>query len=416
MMTMKYMAVAVMILAASAAIANAQETSQTVLPGLSRAEALETVTYPPIGEFNSESMLEFLEKILQGKQNVTATVDSTSGNIVVVAPSSDQAQIRQWLDLMSEDPSSSEQPGAGRRSRVSGGGGRGGRGVGSRRRDEQGNISSAFGGSSAGGTGAFGGTTTGIGGTATGFGGTATGFGGTTTGIGGTATGFGGSSRYSTYGGARISAADRALVLVTAPMTPEIRSAWKEDLGIMDRLLSDATTRTSGVSSTAMGIRVDRGDLLQPIYLEGTGMLLSYGVNMPLGAGKQTTNEAQQPSPTPPSAWELAKRQLATESTTPGLMPPVVAAPVMADYTIFVKFNPAKLEELVAAVTKILPEAKNVRHLKADEFVIVTISGADDGGGPLRLTLKAKKADIDEAAAGRISPEEFKKRVVWHVG
>jgi hypothetical protein len=46
----------------------------------------------------------------------------------------------------------------------------------------------------------------------------------------------------------------------------------------------------------------------------------------------------------------------------------------------------------------------------------VTISGADDTGNPKRLTLKAKKSDIDDASTGKIKPDEFAKRVAHRIG
>ena len=41
----------------------------------------------------------------------------------------------------------------------------------------------------------------------------------------------------------------------------------------------------------------------------------------------------------------------------------------------------------------------------------MTFSGIDDAGEPARLSLKAKKSDIDQAAAGKLSAKEFKDRV-----
>jgi hypothetical protein len=78
--------------------------------------------------------------------------------------------------------------------------------------------------------------------------------------------------------------------------------------------------------------------------------------------------------------------------------------------------NQVKLVEFVAVLQQSLLEAKNFRHLKAGEFVIVAVTGHDDAGKPIMLTLKVKKSDIDEAASGRLSPEDFKRRVEWHVG
>jgi hypothetical protein len=80
------------------------------------------------------------------------------------------------------------------------------------------------------------------------------------------------------------------------------------------------------------------------------------------------------------------------------------------------KFKRAVVEELVDAALKVLPEASNLRHLSSGEVVFVTIAGVDEAGTPVRLTLKAKKTDIDQVASGELSPKEFKERVARRIG
>ena len=80
------------------------------------------------------------------------------------------------------------------------------------------------------------------------------------------------------------------------------------------------------------------------------------------------------------------------------------------------KFSQALVDELIDSALSVLPEAKNVRHLGTDEAVFVTIAGVDAAGEPARLTLKAKKADIDKAASGELTPEQFKERVAKRIG
>ena len=75
-----------------------------------------------------------------------------------------------------------------------------------------------------------------------------------------------------------------------------------------------------------------------------------------------------------------------------------------------------KAEDLIDGILTILPEAANMHSLKPDENVIVTISGISDTGGSVRLTLKAKKSDIDDAASGKINADEFKQHVAHRIG
>jgi hypothetical protein len=53
--------------------------------------------------------------------------------------------------------------------------------------------------------------------------------------------------------------------------------------------------------------------------------------------------------------------------------------------------------------------------LKDGEHVFVTVVGYGETGLPARLTVKAKKADIDAASRGAITPEAFKSRVASRV-
>jgi hypothetical protein len=48
--------------------------------------------------------------------------------------------------------------------------------------------------------------------------------------------------------------------------------------------------------------------------------------------------------------------------------------------------------------------------------VFVTVSGFDETGLPVRMTLKARKADIDQAAGGKIDADDFKQRVARRIG
>jgi len=46
----------------------------------------------------------------------------------------------------------------------------------------------------------------------------------------------------------------------------------------------------------------------------------------------------------------------------------------------------------------------------------VTIAGYVDAGAQLRLTLKAMTSDIDRAANGGLTPDDFKARVARRTG
>lgn len=248
---------------------------------------------------------------------------------------------------------------------------------------------------------------------------------------------------------ARAEASPPALV-VTQPMAAETRAQWLEDLRIMDKLLREAVGRAGGDGvREAMGIPLvlfgqPEG---QPIYVEDFGAIFSYRVGFPLAAGAQAaTRKTEKPTG---SAWERAKKEIEGPQNGPGaaaqpgfapeqraaferrygLQPPSsrsvadmygqrygIAPSAPPPGAAAVEFDPAKVDALVAAVLAVLPEAKNIRQFKESEYVIVTIAGPSDSGPPVRLTFKVKKADIDAAASGKLTPEEFKKRVARNLG
>ncbi len=272
--------------------------------------------------------------------------------------------------------------------------------------------------------------------------------------MGGMAGGIGGGyGGLGTAGGFAFHGASVPALVVTQPMTAETRAQWLEDLRIMDRLLREAIGRAGGDGiREAMGIPLFMSGQPegQPIYVEDFGAIFSYRVGFPLAAGAQAaTRKTERPAG---SAWERAKQEIEGSPNgsgvpgaggQPGLAPEQRAAferryglqlpssRSVADMyrqrlgippsapppgAAAAEFDPAKVEALVAAVLAVLPEAKNIRQFKESEVVIVTIAGPNDSGPPVRLTFKVKKSDIDAAASGKLTPEEFKKRVARNLG
>lgn len=250
---------------------------------------------------------------------------------------------------------------------------------------------------------------------ARGFGGAqAGGSGGGTRGGGGVGSGGGFVGPRGSYSfSGQVAPYDRPAVIVTQTISAKTHAEWKEDLSVMDKLLGDEIVRVSGESvPQAMGIRLTMFGYAAPMYLEGCGAVFSSTVNLPLAAAEKSTPKAEDKSGGLTSAWDRAKSAIAGENRI------VDRAPVASGRAVFppLKFEQTKVDELVNAILKVLPEGKNIRHLQEDEFIIVTIAGYDDAGAPLRLTLKAKKSDIDRAANGGLTPDDFKARVARRTG
>ena len=195
-------------------------------------------------------------------------------------------------------------------------------------------------------------------------------------------------------------------IITTEPLDAKSQSQLKEDLKIMDKLLRDALLRTAGEGAPrAMGIRLVMLGNVSPMYIEGCGAVFSGVASIPLAAADATHPDEPQPAHNS-SAWQQAKQEL--EGPTIRFSPQFTFENA--------KFNQEKLDALIDAVAKILPEASNIRGLKPDDSVFVTLSGADDCGAPMRLTFKARKSDIDDASAGKLKPEEFKQHITHRIG
>ena len=203
------------------------------------------------------------------------------------------------------------------------------------------------------------------------------------------------------------STADKPTLLITQPIDPHAVDEWTEDLKIMDRLLRNAVTHPGDEDvPVAMGIKLTLFGHIPPTYIEDCGVLFTFGVNFPLAPAANAAGKTTQP-PEPESAWDHAKRELDSRRG-PAAAAPENPAPLSFDQT--------KVDSLLNAIINVLPQAANFRHLNDNEFIFVTITSTDAARTPIRMTLKAKKSDINDAFHKTITPDEFKKHVACHIG
>jgi hypothetical protein len=220
---------------------------------------------------------------------------------------------------------------------------------------------------------------------------------------------------------------DLVAVVGTEPMEPAVTDAWREDLLVMDKLLRDAVSAGAAnyrdVQPRVLGLDIKMNDTrVPPTYVEGAGVILTTAVGFPLLPGERATTQPERPRQRP-SAWDRAKREVSgggggggSSNIALGKFDWMPDGDEMAfGAQPAVEYDQARLDALAEAIVKALPEATNFRHLKQDEFVFVTIVGHGETGVPARLTLKAKKSDIDAAAKGTITPEVFRSRVATRV-
>lgn len=235
---------------------------------------------------------------------------------------------------------------------------------------------------------------------------------------------------------------DRQLILPADDASPESITGLREELAIMARLFAKAADPENGKRNA---FRVDllqfglgKGRDLDALYLDGYGAVFLLAVDFPLVDAPKAAEKKDAAKSDKDAEWEKARRELTGKG-----------GDLSDDLEHDDDPEPAKFDaEKVAGLRKRLAEtfrhAANLKSVKAGEQVVVQVTGKsarriqsdqalsmrfdpllarryglDPGvptplnGGPATatLTLRAKKSDVDAFAAGRLSAEEFGKKI-----
>ncbi len=190
----------------------------------------------------------------------------------------------------------------------------------------------------------------------------------------------------------------------------------------------------------------------QAIYLQGYGTLFLLEVDFPFSPSPKTAVKEKQPEETD-SVWQQAKQEIFSPTTFSSLQPPED------------KYDAEKVRELKNRLVKALKHAANIRNVKPEERIILTVNGADQKGSGMVMyeirteslpvpssskrsgsfnsgygfggtgggvsfpggsmmtpgqeqssqgsvmTIRARKSDIDDYAGGKLDFEQFKEKV-----
>lgn len=252
------------------------------------------------------------------------------------------------------------------------------------------------------------------------------------------------------------SGTNSVLVIPNQEIKTEELLTINEDMNVMSRIFGNELNQTRLASTQrnwmftgenwASGFFGRGSSTPQGMYLQGYGALFAMKVDFPLSAGPEVQEQEEQETEKEDvdQIWQQTRQQIYEPQET--------SRRRRGAERDQVKYDPEKVENFKTILIKALKHAANIRALKTDESVILSITGrgVSDGiirilelpgtgqtmvikesggkkvtrvytGGlpdevglssPTVLVMRAKKSDIDTFAKGDLDFEQFRQRVV----
>ncbi len=211
-----------------------------------------------------------------------------------------------------------------------------------------------------------------------------------------------------------------------SPVDAKVAQEMEEDLAVMGALIDQSIDERQ----TAMGIEmVITSSSVRGMYIEGTGPLYMIKVDFPM-FGPASAEEKPEEKPVD-SEWERVRDRLRGQNT------PNMEYSARSN----VRFDPKQVEALKKILLGTMKNGGNFRHFKPDEHLSIAVFGHPspvrayvqksnrDDSSPGKsgnyfvswssskseqgtvMTLKAKKADIDAFASGKMDLDAFSNKV-----
>lgn len=224
------------------------------------------------------------------------------------------------------------------------------------------------------------------------------------------------------------------LVIPTAEIKPQDLVTLMEDMTIMCRIFGKKSTQsyptTGRYRSNLLGFTMPfsrDGRSIKAMYVQGYGALFLTKVDFPLSPPPQTEEKEETKEEDTDPVWEQTKQEMFSPQKASRRTPDRPEE----------KYDADKVENLKTTYIIALKHAANIRGLKPDESVILTVTGKASQSGPLVtrvssswdgkyvvtepgaatgsfsptvLTIRAKKADIDAFAKGKLSFDQFHQK------
>lgn len=220
---------------------------------------------------------------------------------------------------------------------------------------------------------------------------------------------------------ARFVAAETALVIPTTEtikQNPDFVEATVKDLNIMCRIfdkelkISDRVRELYNLAlfSDSFEDFFDQHHFFgqeihgaKGIYLDGYGALFQIEVSFPLSAPPQAAEQEKKIEEGGDPVWIQAEREL----YSPEKLKKKAKKP---DPTK--EYDAEKVEDLKRKLVETLKQTANIGSLKADESVIISVTGRHSAENPTKvLIIRAKKPDLDAFAKGELDFDRFSQKV-----
>ncbi|MBW7990680.1 MAG: hypothetical protein FVQ84_11785 [Planctomycetes bacterium] len=234
----------------------------------------------------------------------------------------------------------------------------------------------------------------------------------------------------------------KVLVIPTSDITPQDMVTLMEDMTVMCRIFDKKLAQSNLVPGMPFIGRVTFPSLgdrsMGAMYVQGYGALFMTTVDFPLSPPPQTEEQEETEEEDADPVWEQMKQEMFSPEET------AWRAPNRQE----VKYDARKVKNLKSTLIKALVHTANIRGLKPDESVILTVTGSgissnidkivmnrnnqlllhtkdrnivqilgspslSDLGisSPMVLTIRAKKSYIDALAQNKIDFDEFEEKI-----
>ncbi len=227
------------------------------------------------------------------------------------------------------------------------------------------------------------------------------------------------------------------LVVPAAELKPEDLAEITEDMTVMSRIFDNKLSQarlSAARASLFVGFdpfSVHSSGTVEAVYLEGYAALFLMKVNFPLSSSPEAQEEKKTEEEDTDPLWAQMRQEI--------YAPEEADRRRRTDDRPKEKYDAEKVEELEETLIKTLKHAANIRALKPDQSVILTVidgrsqygtrtatrsysygrgrrvvlpeHGAETSSFmPTALTICVKKSDIDAFAKGELSFEQFRER------